>query len=1205
MEQSIEQQQQHQRGGEENEIENDNKSPEYGFLERRAIMMSRYPKTYFWIAFIISVVLSFIGFRFGGFKVEPDSSGWNSRGTLLGNRQTQLMLVQANQNYLFYDNNGDAWDDLLNNVQKGWQSSDDDDSDDDDSNDNESGASSRRLQDLRHRESLLLQQHQSENQHLDDNYSYNYTSILHNEELFSSLLDRSLQQQEQEQEQQQQQDEKLDQDSSIMTSSSSSITSSTATNTTRHRRHMSMFSCDWGWYTDGRMTSGSRLWPIWKTNSNTLSALSANVIKDLCIAEENTQRFLQQNGLCYGCANNQCLPPYSIVFYIRLLISGGMNMDCTTLSNSWTPIRQKELEQDWKLCVNELLPDDDDDDDTTSRGKKNNQLPESCDNSLFYTSMIDSMFHQTGNIHYTSSIFATPDTKSDIKELYDNVPNYDRGSASNLIEGAYDTQKNDFGLLLSDRSIGRDMSLAAGSAFISGLAILVHTRSCFLTTVGIIQITLSFPLSYFVYTFFGGLKFFPFLNFIGVFVIFALGADHVFVAVDKWKNARLKYGNRASTEFVAAHALPDAAGAMLLTTSTTAVAFFGTAICPVAPIKLFAIFCGLLITLDYLLDILLIFPCLIIYDQNRYKNNCCLTCNCRNKVEQEQEKVDGGDDNCNHNNHHDNFNHNIKNLEEGNNTKNHDNDDDDDSNNDKQCQKHQQQEDEDDDDDVVDVAKGIHMDDYGDHEDNNNDNKMQEDEKKQSLIHCILSTYYVYLHMFRWPLFIGSLIALLLCGYYASQLALPSSSEVRILGPQIEYEKNFQWRGNLLNEEIKKNSGSKAFIIWGTNPADTGDHNNPATWSQLVLDDEFDLSSIDAQEYMKDFCTDLFEQKFASKISSEYYCPITMLDYWLKMQSLKPYALQDSSYQLHCNNATGVPIPEDTFHPCLVGFSKQYNITTVLSRAGIVKIMYVVFNCRKTFDAPNHELASEWELIENWVNTKQSTAPNGVNKAYFSALMFWWYDTNTQMFKTAIGAAAIAIAAAAIVILISSRSIILTIFSVLSVAFVLSSVTASMASMGWTLGFLESICFAILIGVSVDFVIHFSHAYASIPGDVNRSERTKFALIHMGPSILAAAFTSLAGATIMLFTVITFFQKFAIVLFLTIVESTIGSFVFFLTLTDCIGPSNPTYAVDYIVNMISNKRNQEKENNSNNQHDATIITTEKNNDDSSEKLSDK
>merc|ERR1712113_876740 len=62
--------------------------------------------------------------------------------------------------------------------------------------------------------------------------------------------------------------------------------------------------------------------------------------------------------------------------------------------------------------------------------------------------------------------------------------------------------------------------------------------------------------------------------------------------------------------------------------------------------------------------------------------------------------------------------------------------------------------------------------------------------------------------------------------------------------------------------------------------------------------------------------------------------------------------------------------------------------------------------------------------------------------------------------------------------------------------------------------------------------------------------------------ILAAGFTSLAGAVIMLFTVITFFQKFALVLFLTIVQATIGSFVVFLVMTDCIGPNEPTYLVD-------------------------------------------
>jgi uncharacterized membrane protein (DUF4010 family) len=85
-----------------------------------------------------------------------------------------------------------------------------------------------------------------------------------------------------------------------------------------------------------------------------------------------------------------------------------------------------------------------------------------------------------------------------------------------------------------------------------------------------------------------------------VVVQFALGADDVFVAVDKWKNARLSRPD-APVQEIAAKAFPDAAVAMLLTTLTTAVAFFGTAVCSVAPILCFAVFVGLLVVVDYLL----------------------------------------------------------------------------------------------------------------------------------------------------------------------------------------------------------------------------------------------------------------------------------------------------------------------------------------------------------------------------------------------------------------------------------------------------------------------------------------------------------------------------------------------------------------------------------------------------------------------------
>ena len=91
----------------------------------------------------------------------------------------------------------------------------------------------------------------------------------------------------------------------------------------------------------------------------------------------------------------------------------------------------------------------------------------------------------------------------------------------------------------------------------------------------------------------------------------------------------------ASTVDVAAVVFPNAAGAMFLTTITTAVAFFATAIAPVAPIRMFAIFCGLLIMFDYIMNVLLVFPALCIYDEaimsakeNDRRTNCCIQLGC-------------------------------------------------------------------------------------------------------------------------------------------------------------------------------------------------------------------------------------------------------------------------------------------------------------------------------------------------------------------------------------------------------------------------------------------------------------------------------------------------------------------------------------------------------------------------------------------------
>ena len=519
-------------------------------------------------------------------------SSMSGRGTSIADKSTQLYLVEFNQDYLF--NGGDeAWEDLIENVQPGWE---DDSFDDDD--------------DSRRR----LTASTSSNPRLEFSSANDATPRL--ADFFQPKADR------------------LNFSSSSTGSSHDNLLRSTLpfTMTSDMRRQLQnqqdagqfLEGCDIDLYNED-LTHETRLWPIWKTKSKTDTAFNPDVIYEICNAEQETQAVLEKNGLCFGCEDG-CLPPYSIVLYARLQVTDGLTMSCEELRDAWAPL-QASTEEVWAQCVADVkesfVPNGD------------NELPESCPFG-FATFMVDENFDSDELLQYTSSVFVTYSSYENVEEMFDLVDKFDR--AGGPVKGAYDTQYEDFGSLFADASLNSDMILALTSAAIIGVAVVIHTKSLFITAIGLLQIVFSFPLAYFVYKLILGLDFFPFLNFIGVFVIFAIGADDIFVAIDKWKNARLK-DPKATTETIAARALPDAAGAMFLTTITTAVAFFATAICPVAPVEMFAIFLGLLVIFDYLMNVFLVFPALVIYDQKLQskKASWCIAFSCCKKNAQSEE----------------------------------------------------------------------------------------------------------------------------------------------------------------------------------------------------------------------------------------------------------------------------------------------------------------------------------------------------------------------------------------------------------------------------------------------------------------------------------------------------------------------------------------------------------------------------------------
>ena len=88
----------------------------------------------------------------------------------------------------------------------------------------------------------------------------------------------------------------------------------------------------------------------------------------------------------------------------------------------------------------------------------------------------------------------------------------------------------------------------------------------------------------------------------------------------------------------------------------------------------------------------------------------------------------------------------------------------------------------------------------------------------------------------------------------------------------------------------------------------------------------------------------------------------------------------------------------------------------------------------------------------------------------------------------------------------------MTAISIFGVSYVVVSVVAIIVLKGWQLGMSECTCIVIIIGFSVDYVVHLGSEYMHSRLE-SRLERMREAYQHMGVSILGGAVTTaVAGA---------------------------------------------------------------------------------------------
>lgn len=135
----------------------------------------------------------------------------------------------------------------------------------------------------------------------------------------------------------------------------------------------------------------------------------------------------------------------------------------------------------------------------------------------------------------------------------------------------------------------------------------------------------------------------------------------------------------------------------------------------------------------------------------------------------------------------------------------------------------------------------------------------------------------------------------------------------------------------------------------------------------------------------------------------------------------------------------------------------------------------------------------------------------------------------------------------------------MSLFAVLNLAGIILAMLGFFYLIGWKLGAIEAISVTILVGLSVDFALHISEAYAKSKFRA-RGARTREAIQRMGPSIFAAALTTIIACLPLLLTTILVLKFFGIVVATSIALSVVYGLYFFCPMLMTMGPNEDSNA---------------------------------------------
>lgn len=360
-------------------------------------------------------------------------------------------------------------------------------------------------------------------------------------------------------------------------------------------------------------------------------------------------------------------------------------------------------------------------------------------------------------------------------------------------------------------------------------------------------------------------------------------------------------------------------------------------------------------------------------------------------------------------------------------------------------------------------------------------------------------------------------------------------------------------------------------------PVDNGNYLDPTSRGKLFLDDTFNISAKESQQWLLDFCKNLKKQPFYQSNLGTLWVPNCFIENFISLMARKCIDnMSDLDRTPCCENST-FPFSPEVFDYCLpesisslYGTPREYflpgvagpkferpiiNETTSRHNFTLVtkvKALVVESDSTQSWTQSFTEMDKFVETVETWFNGELEKAPVGMKNAFFiSDLEF--FDLQGTLSRGTLYSIGVAMTVALLVLIVVTLNILVSLYAIITVTLTIFSIVGTLVLLGWKLNVLESVAVSTAIGLAVDFSLHYGVQYR-YSTESDRKSSTKCALQRMcGPTAMAGLTTGVAGALMLPSNVLAYIQI-GIFLVVSMTISWIFSTFFLMSLLSAIGP---------------------------------------------------